>query len=356
MTKRPFFLYVSLADRLLFAKHLAIMIKAGMPLVEALKLLRKQARSKPFLFIINSLIGDVENGQFLSASLNKFRNVFGELFINVVKVGESTGSLSENLTYLALESKKQQILRNKVKAALIYPAVIFMATLGVTFVLLFFVFPKIMPIFTSLKINLPLSTRVLIGASKFLLSYGVWVIVGFIVLIAAFAMLLKIPTFRYFIHRFLILKTPVVKSISKQAAMSHMCRTLGLLLKSGIKIVEAVNITADSIPNLVYRARLKEAVEYIKRGHALHEYLVLHEDVFLSTVTRMIEVGEMTGTLDEHLFYLAEFYEEEVDEALKTLSNTLEPLLLVVMGLLVGFMALAIITPIYSITQNLKTR
>jgi len=353
MKGKPIFLHVSLSDKILFVKHLSIMVKSGMSLLDGLRLLQKQVRSASFSYIMRVVIMDVENGQFLSESLRKFGRVFDALFINVIKVGEETGTLADNLVYLASELKKKQIMRSKIRSALIYPIVILFATLGVSGILVFFVLPRLLPVFQSLRVDLPLPTRILVAVTAFLLNYGAWLLGGLVVLfIVWYFFLLRISAIRYINHR-LILATPLIGSLSRMANIADFTRTLGLLLKSGSRIVEAILITSESVTNVVYKKALREAAETVRRGNPFDQYLTKHENLFYPTVTRMIEVGNLTGTLESNLFYLAEFYESEIDESTKNLTTIMEPLLLLVMGAIVGFVAISIITPIYQITQSI---
>ena len=349
------FTRVSLAERILFVKHMSMMIHSGMTEVESLRLIRSQIRSKGFLKILDDVIGNIENGQSLSSALSHYRHIFGDLFINIIKIGEISGTLSENMDYLALEMRKSQALRSKVRGALIYPAVILMATIGVVGGLIFFILPKILPIFKSLKVELPFTTRALMFVSESLQTH--YFIIGGVILavIIIIFVLRSIPATRYMMHR-VLLSTPIFGNISIGFNMANMTRILGMLLKSGEKIVQAVSITADASSNLVYKKALEEAVVEIQKGKTLYVFFEEREKLFPPTVSRMIEVGEKTGNLDNNLAYLAEFYENEVDEVTKNLSGILEPILLVVMGVAVGFVALAIITPIYGITQGLKTK
>lgn len=349
------FTSVSLAERIMFVKHMSMMIHSGMTEVESLRLIRSQIKSKGFLKILDDVIGNIENGQALSTALGHYQHVFGDLFINIIKIGEISGTLSENLDYLALEMKKSQSLRSKVRGALIYPAVILVATIGVVGGLIFFILPKILPIFKSLKVTLPFTTRALMFLSDSLRAHYILIGLAFFAFVAFLFVLRSIPVTRYMLHRTL-LSMPIFGNISIGFNMANMTRILGMLLKSGEKIVQAVSITADASSNLVYKKALQDAVIEVQKGKTLYAYFEEHEHLFPPTVSRMIEVGEKTGNLDNNLAYLAEFYENEVDEVTKNLSGILEPILLVVMGVAVGFVALAIITPIYGITQGLKTK
>lgn len=329
------------------------MVQGGITLLNALQLFRKQMRTSSGAYILDRIIANVENGQFLSQGLSEFRNVFGDLYINVVKIGEESGTLTENLAYLAAELKKKQLLRQRLRSALIYPLIVLVATLGVAGILIFMVMPRLLPIFTSLRVELPWTTKALIAASTFLFASWYWVLLGMAGAIVTAVLLLKIPRVRFSMHR-AVLAIPFAGSLSRHTAAAEFTRTLGLLLKSGTKIVDALLLTAESMRNLVYRRALEEAAGFVERGDALHSYFEKKEALFDPTLTRIIEVGDATGTLVDNLFYLADFYEAEVDEVAKNLTSVFEPLLLLVMGLLVGFVAISIITPIYEITRSLR--
>jgi type IV pilus assembly protein PilC len=347
------FLSVPLQERVLFARHLSVGIKAGMSLQDSLKLIQAQTKSKAFIKILDTIIADTANGMFLSASMQKYEGIFGQLFINIVRVGEQSGTLTENLSYLAKELKKKQELRSKVRGALIYPAVIFCATIGIVATLMIAVFPKILPVFANLKIKLPLTTRILIATTDFMTSYTGWIIFSVFAVIVLFVILSKYEWFKHGWHH-VLLRIPVVGKIAVKVNMASVSRILGLLLKSGTQVIEAVNITADALDNRVYRHELRTAGETLRRGEFFSIYLAKEPKLFPPIFTNMIQVGENTGNLTDNLDYLSTFYEEDVDEVLKNLNSIIEPFLLLFMGLLVGFMALSVVTPIYSISQSLS--
>ncbi len=347
------FLKVPLSEKVLFTKHLAMMTKSSMSTVESLTLIKRQVKSRSFRTIIDKVTGEVENGQSLSTAFNRFRHVFGELFVSIIALGEASGTLSENLEYLSSELKKNRQLHSKIRSAFVYPIIIMVFTIGVVIALVFFVLPRLTSIFSSLRVKLPITTRILIGFAGIIQNYYYLIIGGIVFFVIIWTFLMKLPHFKYAIHR-IILALPIVGNISKNYNMAGLTRTLGLLLKSGMKIVEAVSTTSGVLGNVVYQRALTEAVEDVKRGESLYKYLEKHEHIFPPTVSHMIEVGEKTGNLDANLLYLAEFYENEVDETVKNLSSILEPALLIFMGAIVGFVAIAIITPIYQLSQGVK--
>ncbi len=341
---------VPLDEKIMFTKHMSMMVKSGMSEIESIRLVRRQLKSRGFGLILDDVIAGLENGQFLSDTLKPYERVFGRLFISIISLGEISGTLSENLGFLSSELKESRALHSKVKSAMIYPSIILVATVSVIVALVLFILPRILPIFTSLGAELPLATRILIATTTFLQNYFLLVGLGFIVVVVALILLLKIGAVRYAFHRVFLL-IPIAGSISQKYNMANFTRTLGILLRSGVKIVEAVTTAADITENLVFKREILAAAEEIKKGEAMYKHLEEKPKLFPPTVTRMIEVGEKTGNLDDNLDYLASFYEGEVDETVANLSSVLEPALLLIMGGLVGFVAIAIITPIYEITQ-----
>lgn len=347
------FSHVSIQEQALFAKYLAVMIKSGMPLLDSLQLIRKQINSKTMSKIIDQVIIDVSNGQFLSNSLEKHKNIFGDFMVNIIRVGETSGILYENLNYLAEELKKKRELRKKVLGAMTYPLIVLVVAIGIIGVLTLYVFPKILPILRNLRATPPITTRILIFISNFVLSYGVFVAIGLIIIgIVSWLLISKVRLIKFIFHK-LILLTPLVSKISQNYNLATFTRTLGLLLKSGIKVVEAISITADTMTNLVYHKEIRNIATNVSRGEEISKHLEAKPSLFPLTLSQMITVGERTGNLSESLLYLAELYENELDDLTQNLSSTIEPLLMIVLGVIVGFIALSIITPIYQVTQHL---
>lgn len=345
------FLHIPLREKILFTKNLALTLKSGVSLVNGLHLIRRQAKSKMFQRILDSLIKDAESGLFLSVGLEKFQGVFGDLFVNIIKIAEVSGTLPENLIYLGQELGKQDALRKKVKGALVYPVIILIATVVIAVAMVVFVFPKILPLFENAKMELPLTTRLLIKASALVSGYGWWLLIGAILVMIGFRFVLKILPVRFLYHRFLLFM-PILGRAMVNYNMANFARTLGLLLRSGVKIIEALNIVSAATANLVYRREFQTAGERIRRGDFFSKYLEERSRLFPPLLMNMIEVGENTGNLTENLSYLGEYYENEVDDFVKNLSSILEPVLLLFMGGIVGFIALSFITPIYQLTKT----
>lgn len=337
---------------MLFARNLEVMVRSGIQILQSLEILKKQTKSRAFITILDSVIIDIKNGHFLSASLEKYKNIFGEFFINLIRVGEASGTLSENLKYLADELRKKEELQKKIKGAMAYPMIIMLATIGITSIMVFVIFPKILPVLTSINVELPLVTRMFIAISNFAIKYGYLVGMGVVGLGIGLWLILRIPKVRYRWHMILIY-TPAVGDMIRAVNIISFARTIGLLLKAGIKIVEALEITANTLGNMVYKKEILRVAEGVRKGDPMSKYFTENEKLFPPIFSQMVLVGENTGKLDESILFLADFYEAELDESTRSLSNFLEPIMLLVMGMIVAFVALAIITPIYKITQSL---
>ncbi len=296
---------------------------------------------------------DVANGQSLATSLERFRRVFGNFAINIIKAGESSGTLTENLSYLADELKKKDILRKKITSAMLYPIIITVAMLGITGFLALYIFPKIIPIFKGLKATLPFSTRMVIFVTDLVRHQGIYILLGLLVIVICTIILIrKKPRARLIFDGF-VLRSPFVGRIAKTYNLTNACRTLGLLLESGLSLNKSLLLMADTTENMQYRKSFADLALGIMKGKNISELLGAYPSLFPDMIGQMIAIGEKSGNLSNTLIYLSEFYENEFEDVTKNLSSAIEPVLMIVMGVLVGFIAISIITPIYSITQNL---
>lgn len=348
------FMRFSGKERMLFIKRLAILLRAGVPILQSVNMIKDQTKTRTGSVILSQLSIDMANGQSLHDGLYKFKRFFGDFSLNLIRVGEITGTLFNNLEYLAEELKKQQALKRKVMGALIYPAIIIVATIGITVLLITYVFPKILPVLQTFKGQLPFTTRTLIFLSNLLTNQGWMIALGIVILTIIWVILLrKVRAVRLFTHK-ASLRIPVIGTLFKSFYMASFTRTLGILLSSGVSIVEAVRITAATSGNLAYKDSLQLLAESMTRGEKVANYFESDPALYPALISQMTGVGESTGKLSETLMYLADIYEQEVDELTKNLSTAIEPMLMVFMGLLVGFIAMSIITPIYSLTQNLS--
>lgn len=352
--QKKLFFRLPLRDRILFVKTLSVLIGAGVPLLSALEIVKNQSRSKTMVKIIDRTIEEVANGQYLANALGEFKKNIGELTINIIAVGEASGTLAENLNHLVLSLKKTQYLRGKLISASVYPIFIVAATLAITLALTLFLFPKLIPILEDLHYQLPWTTRLLIFVSRIIKSYGLFFMTALFFSIAVFWFWLKKnKNFHLWLDKLLI-STPLIKHLIVTQNTANICRTLGLLLKSGITVVKAFQITSSITANLVYKNELHNLAIALTKGEKISKHLKDKAKIFAPVVSNMVAVGESTGHLSETFLYLSEVFEEQADELTKNLAAAAEPLLLIFMGFLVTFMAISIITPIYGITQNLR--
>ncbi len=349
------YLRLSLNEQLFFIKQLSVLMRAQIPLLESVNMLARQSKSKAMKTITGALCADIENGQSLSRALGKFRAIFGDLVIGIIGVGELSGNLNNNLQYLARSLQKKQALRRKIIGAAVYPVFIITATIIITAMLLAFVFPKIIPIFKSVHYQLPWTTRFLIFISTIIKSDSILLLCCLISVIVGAWRLLKVPKVRAW-RDIMLVVTPFLKTITVDYNISAMCWTLSLLLQSGIPIGEAFSITSKTTTNVVYKTELQIIGEALVKGATISSCMMNNNKLFPVMMAQMIAVGETTGNISETFSYLATMYEESIDELTKNVSTTIEPALLMFMGLLVGFIAISIITPIYGITQSLTPR
>src|SRR3989344_628827 len=349
---------VSLIDRVLFAKHLSTMLKSGLTLHESLETIEEQSTSPRFKKVLADVIERVKSGQTLSASAGRYPKIFDNFFTSMVSVGEQSGTLEESLEYLAGELEERLELRRKIQAATLYPSIILIATFGLGGILAYFVLPRITSLFRSLDFELPLSTKILLFVSNALDQHGVVIFSSLAAAIIVLRIVISLKPIKPVWHWFLI-KLPVVGAIVIHYNLANITRTLSILLKSGLTIDQALLVVTGTISNRVYRNSIRATLPQIEKGEKLSDSLARlshgkRHSIYPLLVTRMIDVGERSGKLDESLRYLAEYFEKEVDATTKNLATILEPILLVVIGVIVGFIAISVITPIYDVVGRFR--
>lgn len=345
---------VSFQERLLFTKHLHTMIKSDISLPEAFDTLIDQNISSVLKKVLTAVKGDVENGKSLSAAFAKHPKSFDQIYISLIKVGEESGTLEDSLGFLVKQMGKDYALHKKVRSALMYPAIV-VSAIGImgTFISIF-ILPRLVEFFEAFDIELPLATKVLLFIATVAKNYGFWIIgltVFGVVVLSFVANLKNVKPFRDRIF----LKLPIVGNLISHGQLARFSRNLGTLIKTGIPINRSMVITADSLTNMKFKMDLMEVAKSLEKGKSIGETLEKRSYFeYPPLVSKMIKIGEKTGRLDENLIYLSEFYEDEIDEMSKNLSTIIEPVLLIVIGLVVGFVALAIISPIYELTGSIR--
>ncbi len=342
----------SIKEQILFLKRLSMMLRSGMPIAVCLEMLEQESYTLSQKTIMGHLRHEVSSGKTLAQAWGLYKRHVGQFMINLVRIGESSGTLASTLEYIALELKKKHELRKQIIGALIYPLIIITATLSITVFLIVYIFPKILPIFQSMNVDLPFSTRLLIQVSGFLRAEGFWVFLLLLLVGIAYPFIRQTNFGRYYTD-VTALRLPLFGRLTRYYYLANQCRTLGLLLLSEVHILEAIEITADSTEHLVYRNALQNARNALISGKMLSTELRLYPDLYPILLVQMVQAGEMTGNLSNALMYISDMYESDITDVTKNLTTLLEPLLMLCMGLCVGFIAISIITPIYGLTQHL---
>lgn len=345
---------VSFLEKLIFTKHLSIMLKSGIPLAEAVAIVRDQSVNPTFKKILKHIKQDIDNGQQLATALARQKEVFDPLYINLIHIGEESGNLEKNLDYLALDLKKSYDFKKKVQGALLYPAIILIAAVVIGAGISFFALPKLIDLFKSLDVKLPLSTQILLFLAETMKNYGIFIILGIIIFIAAFRVVIALPLVAPHWQKFL-LSLPAIGKFLQDVQLVSFCRNLGLMLKSGMPITAALRVEYDGMNNLVYKHFVGRMIKSLEKGKTISDELSALRTPFIPLIfSKMIGVGEKTGKLEDSLLYLGDFLDDEVDNYSKDLSTILEPFILIILGLIVAFVAFAVITPIYNLTGSLK--
>lgn len=342
-------------DLVMFTRQLSAMVGAGVPLLRALNSLKQHSESQALQEVLEKVIQEVEEGAPLADALAKSPGTFSDVYINMVRAGEAAGILDEILKRLALQQEKNATIRKKVKSSMTYPTVLIIITIGAFFGLMLFVIPQIGKILTDLggpDAELPAITQAMLGISSFFTNF--WFIV-FPLLFGAVYLLLryvKMPKGKHQLHR-LVLKLPGVKNIASKVAVARFARTFSALMGAGVAVLEALEVTAHAVGNVVYEQSLIDAAEQVKNGATLSSVIEMNP-LFPAIVSQMLSVGEETGQTDTVLVKVADFYEEEVDVAIDGISAIIEPVMIVFMGGMVGLIAASVMLPIASLAQNIK--
>ncbi|HJP85429.1 MAG TPA: type II secretion system F family protein [Gemmatimonadaceae bacterium] len=339
-------------DVVIFTRQFSTMINSGLPLVQALTILAEQTDNKALAEVTKKVVFDVESGNTVADALSKHPKAFTNLYVNMVAAGEAGGILDTILMRLATFLEKNDALVRKVKGAMIYPAVIMSVAAIAIVVLLIFVIPVFEGMFSSVGLALPLPTRIVIGASRFLKSYWWMVLAAVVTGGYAFKKYYATPNGKLVIDR-LMLKMPVLGDVLRKSAVSRFTRTLGTLISSGVSILEGLEITAKTAGNRVIQDAIMESRSSIAGGDTIAQPLQKSK-VFPPMVISMIAVGEQTGGLDEMLSKIADFYDEEVDAAVSNLLSLLEPIMIVFLGVVVGGMVVAMYLPIFDMINAVQ--
>ena len=343
---------VSLVDKIFFTRNLQIMITAGMPLPKALRVLSEQTQNKKFEKAIKDIENEVIKGQTLSDSLSRHRNIFQDLFISMIKVGEESGTIEKVLKNLTYQMEREKELVSKVKGAMTYPLVILVLMVLIGIAMMVIVVPKLMSVFKEMNVELPATTRFIMGMGGFFSKYwyGLFIVFGLGYL--AKRGLSKSKSFKKNIDG-LILRVPVISEIIKKINTATTARTLGSLIDAGVPIVKSLEIVADTMGNYYYNEAILKSAREVQKGKKLSDSLNPYQNIYPSIMIQMIAIGEETGDTSGILTKIADFYEEEVSNITKNLSSIVEPVLMVIIGVAVGFFAISMLQPMYSMMGSI---
>jgi type II secretory pathway component PulF len=344
---------ISPVEKIMLTRHLATVVKAGLSFREALEILSEDSKNpflKQVLFDARTVI---ERGQQLSTAFEMYPKHFSPVFVGLIRAGEKSGTLESALSTLGAQISRDYELMKKVRAALVYPAILLAASVGVVVLLLTFLLPRLIRVFESSVADLPWITRVLVDVSHALSARPLVTVFAFLALLISFFFIVKSARGRTLAVGALG-KFPLAGDIVHKLALARFSRTLHHLFKSGIGAMEGLEIAAESVGNSVYKDAILEVREEVRKGGTLASAFAEREKLFPRLFISMMRVGEQTGTLESSLATVADFYDEEVDRLLKTLVSLLEPALLLIMGIVVGGIALSVLLPIYQLMTNLR--
>ncbi len=341
---------VKAIDKINFARNLGSMVSAGLPLSRALSVLERQAHNKNLKEIILEVRDGIDKGLTFSDSLAKHPKVFSELFVSMVHAGEQSGTLADSLKVIALQLESAYNLERRVRGALMYPAVIICAMVIVAILMFTFVIPTLMKTFVDLNVQLPFTTQIILGISNVIQNYGLYLLVAIIVFSFIFVRWSKTIAGKNINHR-LMIRLPILGPLVQEVNTARTARTLSSLLGAGVDFVESVSITAQVIQNVHFRAVLEKAGDAIKNGGLMSKIFADNVKLYPIFLSEMMSVGEETGKIGEMLTGVARYYEDDVDQKTKDMSTIIEPVIMVVIAAGVGFFAVAMITPMYSLVN-----
>lgn len=356
-SKIPIFSYkigflsrVKMKQLVIFTRQFAVLIESQVPVLQSLKTLKEQTKNKVLQESIFNIIKDVEGGSSLSDAMSRQPKVFSEFYINIIKTGEVSGSIQKSLLYLADHSEREYDLRHKIKGALAYPIFVTISFIGVAVAMMIFVIPNLVGIIEEAGQKIPLQTRMLIGASNVLRNYW-WAWIG--IVIVMFFMFFYLSRSNKGRKSFdaIKLKIPIFGSLLQKVYLARLAENLSTLVSSGITILQSLEVTSNTIGNNVYKDILLQTAQKVRIGEPISKNLKEHEEI-PSMVSKMIEIGEQTGRLDKVLEYISKFYSKEVDVAVSSITQLIEPILIVAMGIGVTILVSAILLPIYQISSG----
>jgi type IV pilus assembly protein PilC len=347
-----FFKRVKAKEKIMFTKNIASMLEAGIAISRALQILEKQTDNKYFKSIITDIGSSISKGDTFSAGLAKYKNIFPPLFVSIVRAGEESGGLVQALREVGSNLEKSYNLNKKIKGAMMYPSVILAAIVVIGILMMIFVVPTLTKTFKDLGTELPATTKFVIATSDFMASSPILLLVFIIILVGGIYALLKVKKVKRGLD-WLIPRLPAIGTIVKETYTARTARTLSSLILAGIDITRAIEITKDVVENTCYKDVLEKAKTVVQKGGTLSSIFKENTKLYPIMLGEMVEVGEETGKLSTMLGDIATFYEAEVDSKTKNLSTIIEPVLMIFIGVAVGFFAVSMLSPMYSLMDSI---
>ncbi|PIR85134.1 hypothetical protein COU15_01865 [Candidatus Kaiserbacteria bacterium CG10_big_fil_rev_8_21_14_0_10_45_20] len=341
---------VSADEKVMLTRNLAAMLEAGLTASRALEVIEKQTKNKKLKSVLQSIVSDVKKGDPLSSAFARFDTIFSPLLISMVRAGEESGQMAESLRVVSSQMESSNNLSKRIKGAMMYPSIVLIAMVIIGILMLMYVVPTLTQTFSELGTELPITTQMIIGASNFLASNTVIALLGIFLVVVGFIYALRTKVGAR-VSNFILLRVPVIGDLIKEVNSARTTRTISSLLSAGVDMVLAISITKDVVQNSFYQKVLIEAEASVVKGGSLSETFRKYPKLYPPLVPEMAAVGEETGRLSEMLNETAQFYESSVERQTKDLSTIIEPILMLFIGSVVGFFALSMIAPIYSLSS-----
>lgn len=348
----PFLKNVSENDIVIFTRQLSSMISTGLTLIESLNILKQQMNKPKMQAVIDSLIADISEGQPLSKALSKYPDIFSDIYVSLIEAAETGGLLDKILQRLADNMEKSEDLKKRVKGALFYPSIVVTGIIIVLAIMNLFVIPQLGKMYENLNIPLPITTRIVLGISKFFTVGFPFIIAGLVGLFFLFKRFRKTERGTEIFDSFK-LKLPVFGAVFTLSTLDEITRTLSILISAGTSIIQSLNITARVASNYRYKIAIRDSSALVEKGVSLSQAFQ-NQNIFPPILIQMVKVGETTGRIDESLLKISEYFERDLDIRVKTLTTAVEPILIVALGVSVAFLVISVITPIYSLISSIQ--
>lgn len=348
----PFINKISANDIILFTRQLSSMLSSGLTLLRSLQIFKDQIQNEKLIDIVTGIINDIEEGKSFSYAIAKYPEVFSPIYVSLIKAGESSGLLDKVLLRLANNLEKEHKLKGTVKSALMYPAIVVVLMFFVLFIMMIFVIPQLSLLYKNLNVPLPLPTQIVVGLSGIVGTFWPIILILIIIFIYLFGRWKKTEEGQLIIDN-IILKLPVFGKLIQETILAEFTRTFGLLIGTGTLVVESLLETADTTGNIHYKNAVKGVSKQVEKGVSVGDAMSSYP-LFPPMLIQLVKIGEQTGKMDETLTKASEYFEEQVNEKVKTLTTALEPFIMIVLGVGVAFLIISVITPIYSLISSLQ--